>query len=90
MGCYCITLFLLHELFYSIFSIILTLQEKFYTATKCEAKQNLRFKPHRITATTVETWISPVSTERLSHYDYYILSGNSNQRNTIHKNHGTY
>ena len=37
------------------------------------SKQNLRFKPHRIGVTAVETWISPVSEERLSHYDYCCL-----------------
>ena len=45
------------------------------------SKQNLRFKPHRIGVTAVETWISPVTEERL-------LPGNSNQRNTFYKNHG--
>ena len=34
MGSYCITLFLLHDLFRSILTIVLTLQEKYYTATK--------------------------------------------------------
>ena len=30
------------------------------------SKQNLRFKPHRIGVTAVETWTSPVTEERLS------------------------
>ena len=60
----------------SIFSIIVTLQEKYYTTTKGYAKLNffMRLKPHRITATVEETWISPATTEKHKLQAYFIMA----------------